>query len=507
MKPSTKYRASSSLTSLFQVLCSLLALLVIAETAVMFILPLLHLHGHPVVENFADAFMLAILCAPFIWMLISGRKQAEEELAASEDSLRLIYNSVYDAIFIHDLNGDILDVNDKMLEMYGVTRDQALTLYIKEDYSSRNNSQEELRSLWKKARAGENQFFEWKARRPEDGSQFDVEVSLRKISMKGQDAILATVRDVTARKHAEQELRESQTKLITQHEVLLDTHLQLEKKSLDLGIAYANLKAAQSQMLQKEKMASIGLLAAGVAHEINNPLGFISSNLVTLGKFTERLVGFINAQSEILKSPDLAEKSAELEEQRHKIKLDYIINDVTPLLEESLDGVERVKKIVQNLKSFSRVDDTERTRVDLNECLDSTINIAWNEIKYVATLKKEYGEIPPLLCYPQQLNQVFMNLLVNAAHAIESHGEIIVRTWGDEDHAWVAISDTGTGIPEEIKARIFEPFFTTKEVGKGTGLGLSISYDIVKKHGGEILMKSEGGKGTTFTLKLPMARE
>jgi two-component system NtrC family sensor kinase len=253
-------------------------------------------------------------------------------------------------------------------------------------------------------------------------------------------------------------------------------------------------------------MASIGLLAAGVAHEINNPMGFISSNLVTLGKYTERLVGFVNAQAELLKSPDSAAKSAELEEQRRKIKLDYITEDVTQLIEESLDGAGRVKKIVQNLKTFSRGDDTERTQADLNECLDSTINIAWNEIKYVATLKKEYGTLPPLLCYPQQLNQVFMNLLVNAAHAIEGQGEITVRTWGDEEHVWIAIRDTGNGIPEEIRGRIFEPFFTTKEVGKGTGLGLSISYDIVKKHGGEILVESEQGKGTTFTLKLPVTR-
>ena len=232
-------------------------------------------------------------------------------------------------------------------------------------------------------------------------------------------------------------------------------------------------------------------------------MGFISSNLTTLGKYHERISEFIAILFAALSGAAGGADSAGVGEQRKRLKIDYILEDTPQLIAESQDGAQRVRKIVQDLKSFSRVDESEHKRVDLNECLDSTINIAWNEIKYVASLDREYGDIPPVQCYPQQLNQVFMNLLVNAAHAIEGQGTIRVRTWQEGDTICVAVSDTGCGIPAENLKRIFEPFFTTKDVGKGTGLGLSISYDIVKKHNGEMLVESEVGKGTTFTVRLP----
>ena len=160
---------------------------------------------------------------------------------------------------------------------------------------------------------------------------------------------------------------------------------------------------------------------------------------------------------------------------------------------------------MQGLKSFSRVDEAEEhILADINECLESTLNIVWNELKYKATVTKQYGNLPHANCNPQQLNQVFMNLLVNAAHAIEKQGEIAIKTWQQDRSIFVSISDTGCGIAEENLSRIFEPFFTTKEVGKGTGLGLSISYDIVKKHAGELTVQSELGKGTIFTIQLPI---
>ena len=207
MPVNAKYGANAPLPALLKVLFALLAILFVGETIVMFLLPFLHLHHNAIVENFVDSSLLAILCAPFIWVLISGRKRAEEGLAASEDALRLIYNSVYDAIFIHGLNGAIIDVNDKMLEMFGIDRDQALRLTIAGDYSGRGNPLDELPRIWKRVRAGEALFFEWKARRPLDGSEFDVEVFLRKIVMKREEVILATVRDITTRKQAEAELR------------------------------------------------------------------------------------------------------------------------------------------------------------------------------------------------------------------------------------------------------------------------------------------------------------
>lgn len=273
----------------------------------------------------------------------------------------------------------------------------------------------------------------------------------------------------------------------------------------ELYKAYCGLKDAQAQIFQQEKMASIGQLAAGVAHEINNPMGFISSNLGTLNKYIDRLAEFIAAEDQAINASSGAMEPEKLNALRKKLKVDYILDDARQLIVESLDGASRVRRIVQDLKSFSRVDLVEKGYVNLNEALETTINIAWNEIKYVSTLNREFGEIPDIRCYPQQLNQVFLNLLVNAAHAMEGRqGSITVRTWSEDDSVFVSVADTGCGIPEDILDHIFEPFFTTKEVGRGTGLGLSISYDIVRKHGGEITVVSEAGRGTTFTVRLPV---
>lgn len=280
----------------------------------------------------------------------------------------------------------------------------------------------------------------------------------------------------------------------------------LELQHKELENAYNNLKIAQSQITQQEKMASIGQLAAGVAHEINNPTGFIMSNLGSLQKYVNKLVEFIKVQAEAVEGLS-EERKEEIRKKRSSLKVDFITEDIRSLVSESLDGTERIKKIVQDLKSFSRVDEAEQKRADINAGIESTINIVWNELKYKATVNKEYGDIPHTMCNPGQLNQVFMNILVNAAHAIEKQGEIRVRTWHEGGYINVSISDTGSGIPADKLPRIFEPFYTTKEVGKGTGLGLSIAYDIVKKHNGEIEVESEVGKGTTFTITIPIVEK
>lgn len=269
--------------------------------------------------------------------------------------------------------------------------------------------------------------------------------------------------------------------------------------------AYSELQRTQSQILQQEKMASIGQLAAGVAHEINNPMGFISSNLTSLGKYMEKIGAFNAALMEAVQSKVDMETLAALNELRKKMKIDFILGDISGLLSESHDGAERVRRIVQDLKSFSHIDEVECKPFSINECLASTLNMARNEIKYVADVEQELDpDLPLINCYPQQLNQVFMNILVNAGHAIEEHGIIRIKTLREADDIVVRISDTGKGIAPENLTRVFEPFFTTKEVGKGTGLGLSISYDIIKKHGGVMNVESEVGVGTTFTIRLPL---
>ncbi|MBI5212317.1 MAG: response regulator [Nitrospirae bacterium] len=293
------------------------------------------------------------------------------------------------------------------------------------------------------------------------------------------------------------------------NELLKSNQDALERKNRELEDALNDLKTAQSRIIQQEKMASIGQLAAGIAHEINNPIGFIMSNLNTLQKYSMRMSEFMNDLLSSVEGMSGCETDSKamlnrIAEQRRSLKLDYIIDDIGNLIKESLDGADRMKHIVQDLKSFSRADATEHKLADINKGIDSTINIVWNELKYKTTLKKKYGDIPMTKCNLGQLNQVFMNLLVNAAQAIEKQGEITLKTWHDNGFIYVSISDTGSGIPEDRINRIFEPFFTTKEVGKGTGLGLSIAYDIVKKHKGEIIVESAVGKGTTFIIKIPV---
>jgi len=306
------------------------------------------------------------------------------------------------------------------------------------------------------------------------------------ISGTGPQATIGTIHDSTALKTAAEELT---------------------RRNLGLDEALAALKRSQAKVLHQEKMASIGQLAAGVAHEINNPIGFIKSNLSTLGRYLSRLSRFLALQSECIAAGAPPERAEVVRQLEASLKIDYIVRDLDDLVRESLEGAERVRGIVADLKSFSRVDDSDAKPADLNECLLSTINIVWNEIKYKASLEKELGDIPRTRCYPQQMNQVFMNLLVNAANAIEKRGVITVRSWEENGYVCVTIADTGQGIPAEHLNRIFEPFFTTKEIGKGTGLGLSITDDIVKKHNGDITVRSEPGKGAAFTVRIPVLEE
>jgi len=281
--------------------------------------------------------------------------------------------------------------------------------------------------------------------------------------------------------------------------------MRVHERTHELSAALEQMKLTQSQLLQSEKMAAVGQLAAGVAHEINNPIGFVNSNLGSLKHYVAQLLNVISAYEAMeTESSPLAERQQRLTQARAVADLDYMKADVVNLLSESVDGLERVKKIVQDLKDFSRLDQAQWQDADINAGLESTLNVIAHELKYRANVVKHFAPLPLLRCLPSQLNQVFMNLLLNAAQAFDGPGEINITTGFSDDNVWVDIRDSGKGIPTDLQKRIFEPFFTTKPVGKGTGLGLTIAFDIVqKKHGGRIEVDSALGQGTTFRIILP----
>jgi two-component system NtrC family sensor kinase len=335
---------------------------------------------------------------------------------------------------------------------------------------------------------------------------------------------IETLEDITERYEAEEALRQAHDNLeglvirrtlqlgelnqkleadIKHRESIENELIRRNNELTELNVQFSK---AQEQLLQSEKMASIGQLAAGVAHEINNPVGYIFSNFGTLENYMDDLFEIIQYYESIESHIGQASVLAELKKIKEKIELDFLKEDIPELMQQSKEGIERVRKIVQDLKDFSRVDSSlEWQWANLHQGIDSTLNVVNNEIKYKADVVKEYGDIPDVECLQSQINQVIMNLVVNASHAIgETRGQITVRTSADASHVYIEVSDNGSGIPKDIVTRIFDPFFTTKPIGKGTGLGLSLSYGIIKKHNGDIRVVSELGMGTSFTICLPI---
>ncbi len=296
---------------------------------------------------------------------------------------------------------------------------------------------------------------------------------------------IAMITDVTERKQQELQLIAA-----------LAEQRELNKK----------LEDAQNQLLQSEKMASLGQLAAGVAHELNNPIGFIQSNLTTLEQYLQEIFAVTDAYAQA-ETADGITAAVLIEVQRLKQDADFkfLQEDIGLLIRESMDGIDRVTKIVRDLKDFSRVGEANWQWADIHDGIESTLNIVRNELKYKCQVIKHYAPLPKIYCLPSQLNQVTMNLLVNAAHAIPERGDIVITTrMAGPESVQLLVSDSGNGIPPEIVHRIFEPFFTTKGIGKGTGLGLSIAYGIIARHGGRIEVDSQVGRGTTFTITLPV---
>ncbi|MEL7244554.1 MAG: PAS domain S-box protein, partial [Cyanobacteria bacterium J06573_2] len=547
---------------------------------------------------------------------ITELKKAEKVIRSSEQNLRTLLDSVCDAIFIHDLDGNILDVNEQMLQMYRVNREEAIQMSIPVDLSSTDNPVDELPKIWEKVIKGDAQLFEWKAKRPHDSSTFDVEVFLRKVTLNSQDIILANVRNITERKKVEAEIQakqhfiqritdstpgtiyiydfEKQQNIYTNHELatLLNYTIQeveemgnnllqqiihpedltkivsrfseikaakdgeiseleyrvrkaggeyiwlysrdtvfhrnqdggvtqflgvatdiTERKlaEIELQNTLHELKTTQAQLIQSEKMSSLGQLVAGVAHEINNPVNFIHGNVTPASQYAEDLLNLLELYQQHYPNPP-----ENIQEEIEAIDLEFLKQDFTKILNSMKQGTQRIREIVLSLRNFSRLDEAEFKAVNIHEGIDSTLMILQNRFKAKPNFPeiqiiKNYSSLPPVDCFPSQLNQVLMNILANAVDALESqkslpNPQIQIHTkLLNKNRIAIHLSDNGSGIPPEIQSKLFDPFFTTKEVGKGTGLGLSISYQIVvNKHGGNLSCKSIPGEGTEFIIEIPV---
>lgn len=280
----------------------------------------------------------------------------------------------------------------------------------------------------------------------------------------------------------------------------LDAALRaLGAKQAEQDHLVSKLEKAHVQLLQSERLATIGQLAAGVAHEINNPVGYVFSNLKTLAGYVDDLLRIIDAVDSVSDLDELRQLKLTLE-------YDYIRNDVEALIVESEDGIERVKKIITALKDFSHIEEEEFVQADLVRGLESTLNMVNNELKYKAEVVREFAVMPEVQCIASQINQVVMNLLINAAHSIETFGVITLRCGHQGGWVWVEVQDTGRGIEPQVLSRIYDPFFTTKPVGQGTGLGLTLSYNILQKHHGRFDVHSEPGQGSRFRFWLPVSQ-
>ncbi len=478
-------------------------------------------HGHyiiartPVAEN---GHWKGVLCVAHDHTAMEHMndllEQTNQELQAQKTAL-----DEHAIVSIADIGGFITYVNDKFCAISGYSRENL----IGRSHGILNSGlhpREFFNSMWQTIAGGQVWHGEIRNRRC-DGSYYWVDSTIVPfLDSAGRPTQYIAIRtDISTRKQMEESLQdinvELQQRVDDRTQALSRAMRQLEadiaertrsqgllqQQYQQLESLHSRLQEAQTQLLQSEKLASIGQLAAGVAHEINNPIGYVHSNLGTLDNYTADLFKLIAGY-------EAATKSDELVELKQGLDLDYLREDIPQLLRESKDGIARVRKIVQDLKDFSRLDSSPDWHyANLHQGLDSALNIVHNEIKYRADVVKDYAALPEIECIPSQLNQVFMNLLVNAAQSIEGpRGCITLRSRLVESsqEVWVEVADTGKGIPEEIRSRIFDPFFTTKPVGKGTGLGLSLAYGIIQKHHGRIDVASEPGHGTTFRVTLPI---
>ncbi|MBN1929765.1 MAG: PAS domain S-box protein [Chlorobiaceae bacterium] len=429
---------------------------------------------------------------------ITRRKQEQQALAESEQSFQELADLLFQPVFEIDLKGNIIFSNKAGLELFGYTRQDieegfdALRLFAPEE---RQRVAENMYARMQGLSFTNHEYSAIKS----DGSVFPILIYSEPIIRRNVPiGIRGLVLDITDRKKNEQKLLELNQTL----------EERVEERTRELEVTH-------QQMILQEKLASIGQLAAGLAHEINNPINFVRINFATLREDVSDLSRLIAGYRELFsnigneKPPEEAiEKLRSLEQE---LDVDSLLDELPVLFDESKRGFERVSTILSSMRNFSfRHALDQRVPFDLNQGIRDTLVIAQNEYRYYAEVQTRLGDLPAAPCNPEQINQVFLNLIVNCAHAIASQhrqqkGKILIATGADEDSVWCTITDDGPGIPAEIRNRIFEPFFTTKEPGKGTGLGLSISYDIISnKHGGNLSVSCPPEGGSIFTIRLPL---
>ncbi len=398
--------------------------------------------------------------------------QLASMLLQKEEEIHAIMEAAADPIIVYNMEGEVEFINSAFSLVFGYKKDELIGKRI--DFVP-EDQKEATGCKVRKVVEGESVVNFETQRYTKEGDLLDILISANLYRHDGQPkGMVVTFHDVTQ-----------------------------QKKNMEA------LKQAEALLVQSDKMASIGQLAAGVAHEINNPIGFISSNIKTMseyGRDLKTMIGQYRTFCDAFKQGGLqqAEQVCEIDALEQKMDIDYLMEDMTNLLSECREGVERVKKIVMDLKDFSHPGEESMVSCDINAGIESTLNVIWNELKYKVEVIRDFGELPLIEAFPQQLNQVFMNLLVNAAQAITTRGKISITTRASNEEIEVEIADTGDGIPEQHISRIFDPFFTTKEIGKGTGLGLNIAYKIIESHHGRIHVTSKIGEGTVFTICLPV---
>ncbi len=431
---------------------------------------------------------------------LTDRKRLEDMTMAAALYTRSLIEASLDPLVTISPEGKITDVNSATERVTGVNRTQL----IDSDFADYFTEPEQARLGYQKVFSDGFVTDYPLAIRSESGQVIDVlyNASVYRDANAQVRGVFAAARDITVQKMALEELEQHRSHL---EQLVATRTAELARRLEETTALNQQLEASQNQLLQSEKMASVGQLAAGVAHEINNPVGFVSSNLRTLGGYLQDIFAITDAYEALeAGGSDTCDPLASIRQLKSEKDLGFLKSDTLQLLAECSDGLARVAKIVRDLKTFSRAEQAIYQWADLHAGLDSTLNIVWNELKYKCTVEKAYGPLPQVFCVPGQINQVFLNLLVNAGQAIADKGCITLRTGQQGDQVFVAVTDSGCGISPENLRHIFEPFFTTKPIGQGTGLGLSLSYNIVQKHHGRIEASSEWGKGSTFTLWLPI---